>query len=330
MMKKGVPIIVILILLIAGYLMFACLIASNQRVNRAVPTLLIKARRAMVLDIPVTYAVTLDGKTVEGLPRGIGDCPEWSKDGKWIAFSTLYSGNLYDSDIFLMRSSGGKSIQVTEAKSGVYAATWSPESKRIAYECCSEIYILDIECAVTQEDTTGCQFAPFLLAKGSLPDWSPTKDQIVYDARVNEYDVYNRTRKILIIDMVSGLVEDITPENEAFCFDPRWSPDGEEVVVACNGNIYIVSPDNGVENAFLSEEIGWGTDPRWTPDGESIVFRSDKDADLGQPLNFFGNFEGVLRATAIYMMNIDERKLTRITQRSDEDILWFTWMPDEP
>ena len=331
MVRKGLFIVVTFIVLIAaGYFMIACLRINKQQDSQATPSLVIKARRAMVLDIPVTYAVTLDGKTVDGLPRRIGDCPEWSKDGKWIAFSTLYSGNLYDSEIFLMRSSGGKRIQVTHTKSGVFEATWSPENKRIAYEYHSEIYVMDIECVVTQEDAVGCQFAPSFIIKGSSPDWSPTKDQLAYDVYSSDYGGYNITNKIFIIDLKSGLVKDITPENEAVCLGPRWSPDGEKVVVACQGNIYVISPTDGVESVFLSKEIGWGTDPRWTPDGKFIVFRSNKDADLGQPLNVFGNFEGVLRSTAVYMMSIDEQTLTRITHRSNEDILWLTWMPVEP
>jgi len=331
MVRKGPFIVVIFIMLIAaGYFMVACLRNNNQQGSQATPSLVIQSRRAMVLDISVTYAVTLDGKTVDGLPRRIGDCPEWSKDGEWIAFSTLYSGDLYDSEVFLMRSSGGERIQVTNTKSGVFQVTWSPESKRIAYEYHSEIYVMDIECVVTQEDAVGCQFDPLFVTKGSSPDWSPTKEQLAYEVYSSDYGGSTITNKIYIINMENGLVKDITPENEAICLDPRWSPDGEKVVVSCQGNVYVISPTDGVENVFLREVIGWGTNPRWTPDGKSIVFRSDKDSDLGQPLNVFGNFEGVLRSTAIYMISIDEQTLTRITHRSDEDILWFTWIPIEP
>ena len=321
MMKKPFA-TMIFALIVAVLLLVPYLNMSRQQAAQEDHRLVISALRAMIIDFPVTYAVTLDGKPSGGLPRGLGDRPEWSKDGQWVAFSTLYSGDLYDSEIFIMRASGGNSVQVTETKSGARVATWSSDGKRIAYEASSRIYVLDITCALARENSTNCRFEPTLLTEGLSPHWSPTSEQIVYQTP---------NGRIQIVDMTNGQVYTITPQAEMKCHHPVWSPDGQRIVMGCLGNIYVVAKDGSVEKAFFAEEFGGGGYPDWTPDGNAIVFRGALDTDLGKALNTLTNFEGALRSEAIYMMDLDGQNLTRITKQSNEDILWFVWWtPESP
>ena len=330
-MKSRSWVIAISILLFAGYFAFVNLKTSYLQKNSVAPRLVIKARRAMLFDIPITYALTIDRKTVEGLPRGIGDQPEWSRDGRWVAFSTMYSGDLYDSEVFLMPSQGGKKFQVTETHYGVFEAAWSYDNQHIVYEVSRKIYILDVGCIIAQEGTLGCQLSPIYVAQGSSPDWSPTEDLIVFVAVSNFYGGYDVTARVLIKDLKSDQTYDITPENEGICLNPRWSPDGRKIVMNCEGTIYLVSSDGKIESVFSKEDIGWGRNPRWAPDGKAIVFIGEKGDDLGEPLNVIWNFEGTLTSKALFVIDIDGKNLTRITNRSDEDILWFTWwMPESP
>src|SRR5581483_2831937 len=52
--------------------------------------------------------------------------PHWSPDGRWIAFTSLRTGNY---DIFLVPAQGGEARQVTFHSSSDIVNDWSPDGK---------------------------------------------------------------------------------------------------------------------------------------------------------------------------------------------------------
>src|SRR5262245_40354672 len=56
--------------------------------------------------------------------------PDWSPDGRWIAFTSSRSGK---NNLYLMRSTGGEAEMITNTKSGVGELAWSPDGKWIAF-----------------------------------------------------------------------------------------------------------------------------------------------------------------------------------------------------
>jgi dipeptidyl aminopeptidase/acylaminoacyl peptidase len=56
--------------------------------------------------------------------------PDWSPDGRWIAFTSSRSGK---NNLYLMRSTGGEAEMITDVKSGVGGFDWSPDGKWIAF-----------------------------------------------------------------------------------------------------------------------------------------------------------------------------------------------------
>ena len=56
--------------------------------------------------------------------------PDWSPDGRWIAFTSARSGK---NNLYLMRTAGGEAEMITDVKSGVGAFSWSPDGKWIAF-----------------------------------------------------------------------------------------------------------------------------------------------------------------------------------------------------
>ena len=56
--------------------------------------------------------------------------PQWSPDGKWLAFTSSRSGK---NNLYLMRISGGEAEQISDVKTAVGAFAWSPDGARIAF-----------------------------------------------------------------------------------------------------------------------------------------------------------------------------------------------------
>ena len=81
-------------------------------------------------------------------PRGLGFEPKWSRDGKWVVFSTKEVNRSYaESVIYIMRSDGNQKVQVinhgcidptkkrgisTSCDNSASAPSWSPDGSHIA------------------------------------------------------------------------------------------------------------------------------------------------------------------------------------------------------
>ncbi|MCA1600788.1 MAG: hypothetical protein LC776_03765, partial [Acidobacteria bacterium] len=58
------------------------------------------------------------------------DNPQWSPDGKMIAFTSSRSGK---SNLYILRLIGGEAEQTTDVKTAVGNFAWSPDGKQIAF-----------------------------------------------------------------------------------------------------------------------------------------------------------------------------------------------------
>jgi Tol biopolymer transport system component len=56
--------------------------------------------------------------------------PDWSPDGKWIAFTSARSGK---NNLFVMSATAGEAEMITDVKSGVGSFAWAPDSRSIAF-----------------------------------------------------------------------------------------------------------------------------------------------------------------------------------------------------
>ena len=62
--------------------------------------------------------------------------PQWSPDGKWIAFTVSEwnkKDDRRDSHIHLISASGGQPIKLTNGERGESSPQWSPDGTRIAF-----------------------------------------------------------------------------------------------------------------------------------------------------------------------------------------------------
>lgn len=189
-----------------------------------------------------------------------GGAPEWSPDGKWIAFHDTPEGyEFHASNIFIMRPDGGAIKQLTFHGDGAAACpTWSPDSKRIVYclwkDQAHQIWVVDIEDSrakqITHEGSNG------------YPVWAPSNEIIFHREDISP-------AKLFIMD------QDGNNQKECNLFqtgdqEPVWSRDGSKIVFIRDGGICVVSADG----ANLNEIPGAShvVEVSWSPDGQTIVY----------------------------------------------------------
>jgi tricorn protease len=95
-----------------------------------------------------THVVFAYGGYLWSVPRDGGDArqlttggheglPVFSPDGKWIAFSAMYDGNL---DVFVMPAEGGEPRRLTWHPAADVAVGWTPDGKRVLFYSAREAY----------------------------------------------------------------------------------------------------------------------------------------------------------------------------------------------
>lgn len=161
--------------------------------------------------------------------------PRFSPDGKSIAFSALYNGNL---DVFVMPVTGGIPTRVTYKSFPDRMIDWHPDGKRLLIGSTGELggrRLLNQFFLVNKE---GGFPEKLPLPYGELASFSPDGKQLAYITKITENYPFKRIRSgnnsdILIYDLASNKVENIT-NRIAIDGKPAWS----------GNTVYFLSDEN--------------------------------------------------------------------------------------
>jgi Tol biopolymer transport system component len=282
-------------------------------------------RQGTVFPSYPTEVVNTDGSGPVGgrLPGKLGDSPEWSPDGQWVASNTSQYGDIFASEdgsaIYITKSDGSQRRRITD-QGGYLYPTWSPDSTHIAcYRYADDgIYIFNVECFLRKEK---CDPESTFLTKGRSPDWSPDGKRIAYESL--DYDIF------IINADGTGEPVNLTP-TMGTSHDPKWSPDGRKIAFSSyqvgedHHDIFIMNAD-GSDLKNLTNGNGSSTNPRWSPDGGKIAFVSTRDGS-GQMIGWWDP----IHPRALFLMNADGTDVIRLSPRYDEEVLWYAWLPSTP
>jgi TolB protein len=128
--------------------------------------------------------------------------------------------------------------------------------------------------------------------------------------------------QLYVMDTAGNNVEPLTEEPDAYNINPRWSPDGSQIVF---GHAAPSDPTQRVEFYIMNMMTGetrslvgggaWYRDPSWSPDGEQIVFSA-------LPINQGTN------TWHLYIINLTGGSPIPLISESDTNFRDPSWSPD--
>ncbi len=194
-----------------------------------------------VVDAQPKRAITFDD--LIGMGR-ISD-PQYSPDGKWIAFVVTYHNkveNTTNSNIYLIAANGGDVRQLTSAKRSNSNPRWSPDGKQIAFVSTrdgqSQIWTISLEGGEAKRvssistGVSGMQLSPdgkwFAFASEVYPDCpdddcNKAREEAAENSKVKAkifdrlpYRIWNRWKDgkrshLFVMPVAGGKVIDLTP-----------------------------------------------------------------------------------------------------------------------
>jgi Tol biopolymer transport system component len=188
--------------------------------------------------------------------------PDWSPDGKSIAFASQRSGSF---DLYVMAADGTGTRRLTSTKEeDETSPTWSPEGDRIAFARTGDIYVMNA-------DGSGARRISDVTAEEAEPAWSPDGRWIAYVRREPGTPI----REIWIM-RPDGTGRRQLTELQAASYSPAWSPDSTRIAFSTNNRIsqydiyWVTVANRRTTRVTVSPEDSF--EPAWSPDGNSIAF----------------------------------------------------------
>lgn len=198
--------------------------------------------------------------------------PEWSPDGRQIAFLSSRASEDDPAQLWVMPADGGEAEQITKLDGDVSDFDWAPDGKRLVL-------------VVADPDPDK------LAEKNAKEDEKTTARPIVIDRfqfKIDEEGYLTDQREHLhLLDLATRKTEQLTKGK----FDemlPSYSPDGKLIAFVTkrgedpdrsdNTDIYVIEPKAGAEPRQVTTFAGSDVDPEsdtrpaWSPDASQLVY----------------------------------------------------------
>lgn len=183
----------------------------------------------------------------------------FSRDGNWIAYTSLADNNLWR-----CRADGTQCLQLTHEFKDTVMPRWSPDDQSIAFMGIGFTGDWGVF-SVRANGGTIRAMSHSNRAKG-YPDWSVRGDQLA----LSDVPPVSQAQGIYILDLRSKSIETL-PGSTGY-FYPRWSPDGRFLLAQHSGSQYLSLYEVSSEKWRLLANVA-AAYPVWSHDSRYIYFR---------------------------------------------------------
>jgi Tol biopolymer transport system component len=194
--------------------------------------------------------------------------PDLSPDGRQVLYA---AGNAGRRDLFLLRASGGRPLNLTsDATADDAQGAFSPDGERIAFRSERDgggLFVM----GATGESVRR------VTSSGFDPRWSPDGTRLAYSTEAVD-DPYSRVvrAELWVANVASGATTRLWTGDAV---QPSWSPHGSRIAFWANSSgqrdIWTIAESGGTPVAVTSDAAtDWA--PEWSPDGRSLYFVSDR------------------------------------------------------
>ena len=195
---------------------------------------------------------------------------------------------------------------------------WSPDGTHLVYSEANKLYLTDASGSEPQLADTGC-VAPCW--SDSDVAFSSDGTHLVFVRNLADASGYDTIWAIETMDLASGHVSELSSTAPLGGGQPRWSPDGTQIVFSRGWGkgksaVFVVDAD-GQNLHRISPETPQVGSPGWSPDGSRIVFTSYDPPVAGVEGDYHQD---------IYTIRPDGTDLRQLT--TDGISNQATWTPD--
>jgi TolB protein len=218
------------------------------------------------------WLVSPEGGEPRQLTHVLGEHPDWSPNGHYIAFDGDFGNTIQ-----LVSASGGTAVRIVPESIPVERGgqpKWSPDGSRIAFKEGPNLWVLEL--------ATG-RFDKVFNDPTRLPianDWSLDGKEIYVSLREGPE---SRNWSIWAISASGQGERRLTPEHESTYRYADLSPDGSLLaVVWCeerNCDLWAMAPTGG-PRVQLTSHPSYDDGPAWSPDGTRIAFVSTRSGNF--------------------------------------------------
>jgi TolB protein len=263
------------------------------------------------------FTMLEDGKHRVQLTEGphYDRAPEWSPDGRRLAFMRVEKEDEHKGKIFIVNADGsGLQFLVDGGE-----PSWSPDGTQVVYWAGdpSRLYVINI-------DGSGNRELPLTALGLGDPHWSPRGNRIAFAGAAtvvppdDPTQHPNKVTQVYTVRPDGSQVRRLT--DFTWACNMAFSPDGKRIAFTMSSdflstNVWTMNRD-GTDKRQLTSGTGIRAYPHWSPDGKRVVFALDPDADAHWS---FAKAAVGPAPSAIWIMNDDGSDQQRISPPGVDD-----------